>query len=122
MGYFDFDEDDQIIEALDVGELKQLVYNESFNAARKANEQLFKGMIKYIDRLQEDILTLLNQVDYLKLAQQGEMPKEVKEEKGFQLNQIADENNLTSLYESLDDGLKTTISDAFKKAAGSKQL
>jgi hypothetical protein len=61
------DKNNELLVTLTVEQLDDLIYYTSYRAARRANDKLFKGLLPFLVKMNDDFETIIREIDYLKL-------------------------------------------------------
>jgi hypothetical protein len=110
-------------------ELDDLLYNVSYRASRRANNEQFGGILPFFNRLFDENEKIIEELDYLKVClQQGvDKPKENKEveEGNKEVDKVLTSpmnSKLTSIFENLSDEQRQQMADKLKEAMQQGQL
>lgn len=111
------------IVTLSVSELEELVYKASYSAARKVEDQLFGGLLGFINRLYDENEMVLESLDYLKtvVQQPVEKPKKraTRKKKVEEVNidpVVKPDSKLAQIISNLTDEQKEAISKSMKES------
>jgi hypothetical protein len=60
--------------------LQNLVFQEAYRASRKVEQELFKGLVPFLNKMNDDFETIIKEIDYIKVLLQERNMSEYEEE------------------------------------------
>ncbi|MEH7419554.1 hypothetical protein V7266_30440 [Neobacillus drentensis] len=65
-------ENEKMMVTLSVKELDDLIYNTTYRAMKRALNNHFHGIVPFFNKMNDDLETIVKEIDYLKLRKQEE--------------------------------------------------
>lgn len=74
-------EKDKVKVTMTVEALENMLFHVAYKASRKSNDELFKGLLPFLNKMNDDLEKIVLEQDYIKLLLQNSNMKEYEDGK-----------------------------------------